>query len=115
VQQLMQAISGLKKLETLDISCCKSITAKFFDMLSAAAPPRLAALAVSKIVPGRPNRLTSPALAINDPLVAIPTLTRLDLTGIHTVSKASLQKIADNGAHLECTQTGHKHIFLFPY
>lgn len=111
--QILQVLPSLKKLELLDVSCCRSMTGKFFEGLSTTAPPRLFSLLVSKIANrGKmvPNtRWTSPALNIADPLISIPTLTRLDLTGIHTVGKAALLKIAETSSNLERAHLAPRH------
>lgn len=100
VKQISTAIPLFKRLEHLDLSNCRNITIKVFEKISKAKPPNLAALIVARLAERNSATLTNSALEIRDPYIAISSLTELNLSGIQSVSKQCLQRVADNSPGL---------------
>lgn len=86
LQQISAAVNSLQSLELLDISNCRSLTVRVFDILSK-TKPHITTLIVAR---GQDRPLD-----VKDPMISLDTLTKLDISGVQFMSKQSLQRLAE--------------------
>jgi hypothetical protein len=94
-QGVRALVVALPQITSLDLSGCSRLTPKVFEYLAAARLPRLRTLTIAREISTKISSSTN-ALQLEDPLVSIAPLHSLDLSGVQSLGRLSLQKIADS-------------------